>query len=78
MKNIGEILDLNTKDPYNASTDSEGSFIQYQGKEDEPIRVLRMNKLEKREFTFSYCEIEKEEVKGLISIDLSPGEVRNI
>lgn len=27
MKNVGDLLDLNTKDAYNAATDSEGTFI---------------------------------------------------
>jgi len=27
MKNVGDILDLNTSDPYNAATDAEGTFI---------------------------------------------------
>ena len=38
-----------------------------------------MNKQEKRDFLFSYCEIVKnEEVKSVISIELSAGEVKNI
>ena len=52
MKSVGEILDLNTKTPYNAATDSEGTFIQYHAKEEEPIKVLRMTKLANRDFTF--------------------------
>jgi hypothetical protein len=78
MKNVGDILDLNTKDPYNPATDSEGTFIQYHPKEEEPIRVLRMNKQEKRNFQFSYCEIVKENVESTVTIELTPGEVKNI
>jgi hypothetical protein len=27
MKNVGDILDLNTKDPYNEKVDGEGTFV---------------------------------------------------
>jgi hypothetical protein len=37
-----------------------------------------MNKLEKRNFLFSFCEVKGDDVEGLINIELSPGEVRNI
>ena len=29
MKNVGDLLDLNTKEPFNPATDTEGTFIQY-------------------------------------------------
>ena len=37
-----------------------------------------MNKKQNREFVFSYCEIKNEEVEGIVSIELTPGEVKNI
>lgn len=78
MKNVGDILDLNTKDPFNEAVDSEGTFVQYSPKEDEPIRVLRMNKQPKRNFQFSYCEIKNENVESALTVELTAGEVRNV
>lgn len=45
MKSVGDILDLDTRLAYDATTDEEGTYIQYHNKETEPIKVLRMNKL---------------------------------
>lgn len=56
-KNIGDVLDLNTTSPYDSKEDADGVYTQYQAKEEDPVRVFRMNKLEKRNFNFSYCEI---------------------
>ena len=35
-----------------------------------------MNKQENRDYRFSYCEIKGEDVSNVMSIDLTPGEVR--
>lgn len=35
-----------------------------------------MNKQENRDWKFSYCEIKDEDVTNVLSIDLTPGEVR--
>ena len=79
MKNVGDILDLDTRLPYDSAVDEEGAFVQYQQKENEPIKVLRMNKLPGKLYKFSYCEIsEGQEVKNVLSLDLTYGEVRNI
>ena len=37
-----------------------------------------MNKIEKRSFNFSYCEIVKEKVENAMTIELTPGEVKSI
>jgi len=69
---------LDIKNPYNAATDEEGSFIQYQGsKPEEPVKVLRMNKMESgKAYKFQYFEIVNgQDVKENITIELSYGEV---
>eukprot|EP00347_Sterkiella_histriomuscorum_P001673 403371114 len=79
LKNMGEILSLDTTLPYNKETDDEGVFIQYQAKEDEPIRVMKMNKQPNRHYKFTYCEIfNGSEVKNNQVMDLSFGEVIQI
>lgn len=79
MKNVGDILDLDTRLPYDAQIDDDGTFIQYQQKEGEPMKVLRMNKLPGKKYKFSYCEIVGEDqISNVMSIDLTYGEVRNI
>lgn len=59
MKNVGEILDLDTKLAYDSAVDQEGTYIQYESNKDtDPIKVLRMNKKsDSRAYTFTYCEV---------------------
>ena len=85
MKNVGDILDLDTRLPYDAEVDEEGTYIQYHNKETEPIKVLRMNKVRdaKRTYRFTYCEVSQNETgegtpQNVIGIDLTYGEVRNL
>lgn len=80
MKNVGDLIDLDTKMAYDERVDSEGTFIQYQGSnEKEPVKVLRMNKLPDKIYKFSYCEIiEDKDIQNVLSIDLNFGEIRNI
>jgi hypothetical protein len=57
-KNIGEILGLDTHSPYRAEVDDDGTFVQYQPKDTDPVKVLKMNKLpDGKTYKFSYCEI---------------------
>lgn len=74
---MGELLSLDTNTPYNKEIDEDGVFIQYQAKEDDPIRVLKMNKLPTpKTYKFTYCEIvDGNEVKNSQSIELTYGEV---
>ena len=84
MKNVGDILDLDTRIAYDKTTDEEGIFVQYQHKAGEAIKVLRMTKnVDSRSYKFTYCEVadgngESGTPANAISIDLSYGEVRNI
>eukprot|EP00347_Sterkiella_histriomuscorum_P000512 403375563 len=80
MRNAGDLLDLDTQMRYDEEFDSEGTFLQQQSyNEEEPIKVLRMNKLPNKQYKFSYCEIVGEEdVQNVLSIDLTYGEVKNI
>ena len=65
MKNVGDILDLDTRLAYDSARDEEGTYIQYHNKESEPIKVLRMNKLsEGRMYRFTYCEVNQSEEGG--------------
>lgn len=59
MKNVGDILDLDTRLAYDAVTDEDGTYVQYHNKETEPIKVLRINKLsgQPRTYRFTYCEV---------------------
>lgn len=58
MKNVGDVLDLDTRLLYDKATDEEGTYIQYHNVDTEPIKVLRMNKLEdSRTYRFTYCEV---------------------
>jgi hypothetical protein len=63
LKNVGDILDLDTTLPFDAELDEEGTYIQYHNKETEPIKVLRMNKVRdaKRTYRFTYCEVSQNE-----------------
>ena len=84
MKNVGDILDLDTRMAYDSAADEDGVYIQYHNKETEPIKVLRMNKLpDKRMYRFTYCEVSSAENAGgdpanVIGIDLTYGEVKNV
>ena len=84
MKNVGDLLDLDTRLSYDQATDEEGTYIQYHQKEADPIKVLKMNKLpEQRAYRFTYSEVlpsatTSEAVQNTLSIDLSFGEVRNL
>ena len=85
LKNVGDILDLDTTLPFDAELDEEGTYIQYHNKETEPIKVLRMNKVRdaKRTYRFTYCEVSQNETgegtpQNVSGIDLSYGEVRNL
>ncbi|CDW73983.1 uncharacterized protein loc100797370 [Stylonychia lemnae] len=80
MKSVGDILDLDSRSQFDSEKDSEGFFIQYQGQnEDDPIKVLRMNKIPGEQYKFSYCEVgDDEQVGNVTSMDLTYGEVRNI
>ena len=65
MKNVGDVLDLDTRLAYDSSVDEEGTYIQYHNKETEPIKVLRMNKLsDSRMYRFTYCEVSQTEEGG--------------
>ena len=79
-KNVGEILDLDTQMPYDESTDSEGSFIQYQPKPEDPIRVLKMTKLPKRKYRFQFCEVKSngDEIANDLKMELTYGEIKSI
>ena len=58
MKNVGDLLDLDTRLSYDQATDEEGTYIQYHQKEADPIKVLKMNKLpEQRAYRFTYSEV---------------------
>ena len=63
LKNVGDVLDLDTTLPFDSELDEEGSYIQYHNKETEPIKVLRMNKVRdaKRTYRFTYCEVSQNE-----------------
>ncbi len=86
MKNVGDILDLDTRLAYDSATDEDGTYVQYHNKETEPIKVLRMNKIasQPRTYRFTYCEVSQNDQSGestpmnAIGIDLSYGEVRNL
>ena len=65
MKNVGDILDLDTRLAFNNSVDQEGMYVQYHNKETEPIKVLRMNKIaDSRTYSFTYCEVSQSEDGG--------------
>jgi len=85
MKNVGDILDLDTRLAYDSSVDEDGTYIQYHNKETEPIKVMRMNKLQDqpRTYRFTYCEVPNSEngdatPQNTLGIDLTFGEVRNL
>ncbi|CDW87556.1 single-stranded dna-binding protein chloroplastic-like [Stylonychia lemnae] len=80
LKNIGEILALDTKPGYNAEVDEEGIFVQYQPKENEPVKVMKMNKLEDgKTYKFNYCEIVNDsEVVNNLAINISTAELLTI
>lgn len=81
MKNISDIIDLDTKKAYDAKYDEEGTFIQHQSDERSPIKVLRMHKQsgDMKMYKFTYCDIKGEDnVTNLISIDVTFGEIRQI
>jgi hypothetical protein len=63
MKNAGDILDLDTRMPYDSELDDEGTYMQYHNKDTEPIKVLRMNKIKdvKKTYRFTYCEVSQNE-----------------
>jgi hypothetical protein len=85
MKNVGDILDLDTRLAYDSTVDEDGTYIQYHNNQAEPIKVLRMNKLpdQKKTYRFTYCEVSSTEddsstPQNAIGIDLTYGEVRNL
>jgi hypothetical protein len=85
MKNVGDILDLDTRLAYDSTVDEDGTYIQYHNNQTEPIKVLRMNKVpdEKKMYRFTYCEVSATEEdssspQNAIGIDLTYGEVRNL
>lgn len=80
QKTIGDLLILDTL-PYSPQADEEGSFVQYQTKPEEPIRVLKMNKQETgKAYKFSYCEIDPStnDIKSTLAIEVTYGELLNI
>lgn len=77
-KNVGDIMSLDLAQPYKKETDDEGSFIQYQARDTEPVKILKFNKLPEKLFKFTYCEIEGSNVTNNTSIVLTYGDVMTI
>ena len=57
-KSIDVIFDLEVQRPYNEELDSEAEIAFYRTRnEDSMISILKIQKLESREYNFSYCEV---------------------
>lgn len=79
LKNINELLSLDVHSPFQKGQDEEGTYLQYQSKSEDPVRVLKMTKVPTegaREYKFTYCEVQNEnQVANTVSINLTYGEV---
>ena len=61
-KNIDVIFDLDVQRPYNEEMDSEAEIAFYRSRNEGVISILKVQKLESREYNLSYCEVGQTEL----------------
>ena len=62
-KSIDVIFDLEVQRPYNEELDNEAEIAFYRSRNEEnAISILKIQKLQGREYNFAYCEVGQSEL----------------